>query len=112
MYNTKYLFSFIVLQICRTTQVWHFASIFQQNKSIWFCISFLTVVYGERTDMEQVFKHYGGAILAVIVILALGGILVTALATNGYVAEAFREAIEGFFASMDALEAGTPPAGA
>lgn len=61
--------------------------------------------------MEQVFKHYGGAILAVIVILALGGILVTALTSNGYVAMAFREAVESFFASMKALEAGTPPAG-
>lgn len=62
--------------------------------------------------MEQVFKHYGGAILAVIVILALGGILVTALTTDGYVAVAFREAIESFFVSMKAIQAGAPPAGA
>lgn len=59
--------------------------------------------------MEQVFKHYGSAILAVIVILALGGILVTALTSNGYVATEFREAIEGFFGSMNAITPGTPP---
>lgn len=61
--------------------------------------------------MEQVFKHYGSAILAVIVILALGGILVTALATDGYVATEFKEAVVGFFDSMKAIEAVTPPAG-
>lgn len=61
--------------------------------------------------MEQVFKHYGSAILAVIVILALGGILVTALATDGYVATAFKEAIESFFTSMKAIQAGNPPLG-
>ena len=59
--------------------------------------------------MEQVFKHYGSAILAVIVILALGGILVTALTTDGYVAEAFRDAIESFFSSMEAIQPGAQP---
>ena len=46
--------------------------------------------------MEQVFKHYGNAILAVIVLLALGGILVAALTTDGYVATEFQEAVVGF----------------
>ena len=59
--------------------------------------------------MEQVFKHYGGAILAVIVILALGGILVTALTSDGYVAVAFRDAVESFFSSMKAIQAGNVP---
>lgn len=61
--------------------------------------------------MKQVFEHYGNAILTVIVLLALGTILVTALTSDGYVAAAFREAVEGFFDSMNALSAGTPPAG-
>ena len=69
------------------------------------------MIHRERNEMEQVFKHYGSAILAVIVILALGGILVTALATDGYVATAFKEAIESFFTSMKAIQAGNPPLG-
>lgn len=61
--------------------------------------------------MKQVFEHYGNAILTVIVLLALGAILVAALASDGYVATAFQEALEGFFDSMSALLPGTPPAG-
>lgn len=57
--------------------------------------------------MEQVIKHYGGAILAVIVLLALGAILVAALASNGYVAKEFENALTTFFGSMKAL-GGTP----
>lgn len=53
--------------------------------------------------MEQVMKHYGNAILAIIVLLALGGILVAALASDGYVAEAFKTALTGFFDKMNAL---------
>lgn len=59
--------------------------------------------------MEQVLKHYGDAILAVIVLLALGAILVAALTSDGYVASAFRNALEGFFASMNALKPGAVP---
>lgn len=58
--------------------------------------------------MEQVMKHYGTAILAVIVLLALGAILVAALASDGYVAAEFKKALEGFFTSMNALR-GTNP---
>ncbi len=53
--------------------------------------------------MEQVMKHYGNAILAVIVLLALGAILVAALSSNGYVATEFRTALTGFFSSMNKL---------
>jgi len=59
--------------------------------------------------MEQVLKHYGNAILAVIVLLALGAILVAALTSDGYVAAAFRDALEGFFDSMSALTPGAVP---
>ena len=48
-------------------------------------------------------KHYGNAILAVIVLLALGAILVAALKTDGYVANAFKTALEGFFSQMSSL---------
>ena len=65
----------------------------------------MTMIHRERNEMEQVFKHYGSAILA------LCGILVTALATDGYVATAFKEAIESFFTSMKAIQAGNPPLG-
>ncbi len=59
--------------------------------------------------MEQVMKHYGNAILAVIVLLALGAILVFALNTDdGYVAIAFRDAISSFFDRMNALSASAP----
>ena len=53
--------------------------------------------------MEQIMKHYGNAILAVIVLLALGAILVTALSANGYVATEFKNALTGFFTSMNAI---------
>lgn len=48
-------------------------------------------------------KHYGNAILVVIVLLALGAILVAALSSKGYVAAAFQNALTGFFDSMGAL---------
>ncbi len=48
--------------------------------------------------MEQVMKHYGNAILVIIVLLALGAILVAALTSDGYVATAFKEALTGFWA--------------
>ena len=53
--------------------------------------------------MEQVMKHYGNAILAVIVLLALGAILVLALSSDGYVATEFKNALTGFFTKMSAL---------
>ena len=56
--------------------------------------------------MEQVMKHYGNAILAIIVLLALGAILVAALRSDGYVANAFKDALTGFVGRMSAL-AGT-----
>lgn len=59
--------------------------------------------------MEQVLKHYGEAILVVIVLLALGAILVAALTSDGYVATAFRNALEGFFGSMSSLTPGAVP---
>lgn len=62
--------------------------------------------------MEQVLKHYGNAILAVIVLLALGAILVAALTSDGYVASAFRTALESFFKNMSdlSLTPGSVPA--
>jgi len=59
--------------------------------------------------MEQVLKHYGDAILVVVVLLALGGILITALTSDGYVAVAFRGALEDFFTNMSALKPGAVP---
>lgn len=53
--------------------------------------------------MEQVMKHYGNAILAIVVLLALGAIVVAALSADGYVAKAFKDALTGFFGSMNAL---------
>ncbi len=56
--------------------------------------------------MEQVMKHYGSAILAVIVLLALGAILAVALSSDGYVANEFKEALTGFFNNMNAIGGG------
>lgn len=53
--------------------------------------------------MEQVMKHYGNAILAVIVLLALGAIIVAALSSDGYVAMEFKNPLTGFFDNMNAL---------
>ena len=47
--------------------------------------------------MEQVMKHYGNAILVIIV---------AALSSDGYVATAFKDALTGFFTRMNGL-AGT-----
>ena len=59
--------------------------------------------------MEQVIKHYGSAILTVIVLMALGVILISALTSDGYVASAFRTALESFFGKMGALTPGNVP---
>ena len=59
--------------------------------------------------MKQIIEHYGAAILTVIVLLALGAILVTALTSDGYVAVAFRDVLEGFFTDMQAVTPGTVP---
>lgn len=53
--------------------------------------------------MEQVMKHYGNAILAIVVLLALGAIVIAALSADGYVATAFKDALTSFFSSMNAL---------
>lgn len=57
--------------------------------------------------MKQVMEHYGAAILTIIVLLALGGILMVALKTDGYVAKQFKDALEGFFTNMNALVPGS-----
>ena len=53
--------------------------------------------------MEQIIKHYGNAILAAIVLLALGAILMAALAGNGYVAQAFQDAVSNFMDNMNGM---------
>ena len=53
--------------------------------------------------MEELMRHYGGAILMTIVLLALGAIIVAALSSDGYVAEQFKNALTGFFDSMNGL---------
>lgn len=53
-------------------------------------------------------KHYGNAILAIIVLLALGAIIVAALASDGYVAQEFEGALTGFFDQMNALGGSAP----
>lgn len=58
--------------------------------------------------MEQVMKHYGNAILAIVVLLALGAIIIAALAQDGYVATAFKTALTGFFDKMSALGGAAP----
>ena len=58
--------------------------------------------------MEQVMKHYGNAILAIIVLLALGSIIVGALKSGGYIDTAFKDALTGFFDQMSAVGGSTP----
>ena len=53
--------------------------------------------------MEQVMKHYGNAILAIIVLLALGAIIIAALSSDGYVATEFKNALTGFFSRTNGL---------
>ena len=53
--------------------------------------------------MEQVMKHYGNAILAIIVLLALGAIIIAALSSDGYVATEFKNSLTGFFYRMNGL---------
>lgn len=58
--------------------------------------------------MHQVMEHYGNAILAIIVLLALGAIIIAALSSDGYVASAFKDALTGFFSDMNGLRGVTP----
>ena len=53
--------------------------------------------------MEQVMKHYGNAILAIIVLLALGAIIIAALSSDGYVATEVKNALPGVFSRMNGL---------
>lgn len=53
--------------------------------------------------MEQVIKHYGNAILAVVVLLALGAIIVAMLQNGGTVDTEFQNALTGFFSRMSGL---------
>lgn len=54
--------------------------------------------------MEQVIKHYGNAILAIVVLMLLGAILVAALKTDGgYVATQFESALSTFFTKMNTM---------
>ena len=59
----------------------------------------------EEIIMEQVMKHYGNAILAIIVLLALGAIIIAALSSDGYVATEFKNALTGFFFPHEWLNA-------
>lgn len=59
--------------------------------------------------MEQVMKHYGNAILAVIVMLLLGAIVYAALNVDGgYVADQFKTTMTNFFSNMNSFAPGTP----
>lgn len=54
--------------------------------------------------MEEIMKHYGSAILTTIVLLALGAVIVFLLkADGGFVSNAFKDALEGFFTNMGNL---------
>lgn len=58
--------------------------------------------------MEIVFEKYGKAILVVFVLLLLGSIFVAALASDGYVATAFQNALTSFFDKMNGLLPSAP----
>ena len=58
--------------------------------------------------MEQIFEHYGKAIITVIVLVALAAIIIVALKSDGYVAEAFQNMLEGFFDMMNGTTGTTP----
>lgn len=53
--------------------------------------------------MEQIFKEYAGPIIAVIVTVALAGIVTFLLATDGAVATAFQTLITNFVAKAGTL---------
>jgi hypothetical protein len=54
--------------------------------------------------MEIVFEKYGKAILVILVFVAMGGIIIAALASDGYVATAFKDALAQFFTDMSGLQ--------
>lgn len=53
--------------------------------------------------MEQVIKHYGNAILAVLVLLGLGAIILGTMSSGGVVATGISDMLGSFFADMKAL---------
>lgn len=56
--------------------------------------------------MDQIMKHFGSAILAAVVLLALGGIIITL--ANGTVQTQFNNLLANFFSDMNALRSVTP----
>jgi hypothetical protein len=58
--------------------------------------------------MEQVIKHYGNAIIAVLVLLGLAAIILVALSTDGVIATGFTDMIENFFDNMSSAATPTP----
>ncbi|MBP3488806.1 MAG: hypothetical protein J6K53_10470 [Roseburia sp.] len=53
--------------------------------------------------MKKVMEHYGDSILTIVVLLALGAIILSALSAGGYVDLAFKDALTGFFGDMSAI---------
>jgi hypothetical protein len=57
----------------------------------------------KEKNMEQVIKHYGNAILAVLVLLGLGAIILGTMSSGGVVATGISDMLGSFFADMKAL---------
>lgn len=59
--------------------------------------------------MKYVMEHYGNALVAAAVLLAIGALLVGLLANGGTISQQFTNALSSFFNSMQAVTgAGTP----
>ena len=50
--------------------------------------------------MKYIMEHYGPAVLAGFIFLALGALIVALLANDGAIATEFTNAISGFFTQM------------
>ena len=53
--------------------------------------------------MKFIAEHFGEAAIYFVILIALGTLIVGLLTGDGYVAEQFKSALEGFFTGMNSI---------
>ena len=80
-----------------------FDSLEKENTSLHLSVLMNQGIYIDMIVKSVVENMIVGAILAIIVLLALGAIIIAALSSDGYVATEFKNALTGFFSRMNGL---------
>ena len=80
-----------------------FDSLEKENTALHLSVLMNQGIYIDMIVKSVVENMIVGAILAIIVLLALGAIIIAALSSDGYVATEFKNALTGFFSRMNGL---------